>query len=33
VYASSAFIGPLLFGIRAGCVVVTSVELMTIEII
>ncbi len=33
VYALSVFIGPSSFGIKAGCVVVASIELMTIEVI
>ncbi len=33
VYALSVFIGPFSFGIRAGCVVVTSIELIMIEVI
>ncbi len=33
VYALSVFIGPSSFGIRAGCVVVASIELVTIKVI
>ncbi len=33
VYALSVFIGPSSFGIRTGCVVVASIELMTIKVI
>jgi hypothetical protein len=33
VYALSIFIGPLLLVSERGCVVVASIELMTIEVI
>ncbi len=33
VYALSVFVGPSSFGIRAGYIVVTSIELITIEVI
>jgi len=33
VYALSVFIEPFSFGIRAGCVVVANIKLMTIEVI
>jgi hypothetical protein len=33
VYVLSIFIGPSSFGIRAGCIVVASIELLTIEVI